>query len=581
MHVDLPSDLRPSAARRGAPSNRGFALLWLASVLVPLLSVAGAGAFSWRAVEAEASARIERTVELLRQNVMRTFGAHEAIMVAIAHAVAGRSEAEVRQDPAVHGLLADLAAAAAPAVSGVLVADGVGHVLAASYEHPARPADLSDRDYVARLREEPGERAVGVRTASRPMGSPVIPVARRAASVAPRAEDGWILVSSFDPRALEAFYASIVETGRDVVALYRLDGALLARHPPVTTRLTEAQSTIAIGLLNDLLARPDGAEWITSPIDGVVRLFTARPLGDWPVAVVYGLDRTALAGAWRRRMVAPAAGGFAAAALLIALTAAAHRGARLQREQAEARAEAEAQLASAGRAATIGLLAGGLAHEVKNLVQAVRSGARVMDRRAEDPAEVRRCAGLLQEAAERGGRLVDAMLAFARASVQSEEPPALDVRAALREVAELLSRTLGSGWPLRAELPDRLPAARGDRVGFQSAMVNLAANARDAMPGGGPVTIRAWTEELAEPLDKAGLPAGRYVVAAVRDSGIGMDPATLARLGEPFFTTKPPGIGTGLGLPAVRGFCARAGGALRVDSAPGEGTTAAIWLPVA
>jgi signal transduction histidine kinase len=205
-----------------------------------------------------------------------------------------------------------------------------------------------------------------------------------------------------------------------------------------------------------------------------------------------------------------------------------------------------------------------------------------MERRADDPAEVRRCAALLGDAAERGGRLVNSMLAFARGGGEAADPPPpLDVGATLGEMIELLSRTLGSGWRVNAVLPPDLPPAHGDRPGFEAAVVNLAANARDAMPRGGTVTIAAWVETLADADEALGLRPGRYVVAAVSDGGHGMDEATLSRLGEPFFTTKPPGLGTGLGLATVRGFCARAGGALRIDSAPGRGTTAAMWLPAA
>jgi len=272
-----------------------------------------------------------------------------------------------------------------------------------------------------------------------------------------------------------------------------------------------------------------------------------------------------------------------AAGLLLALTAMAINGAERQQLAALRRIEAETQLARAGRAAAIGLLAAGLAHDVKNLVQAVRSGARLMERRAEDPAEVRRCAGLLGDAAERGRRLVEAMLDFARGGGGEAEGQGVPLEAgqALLDLAELLNRTLGSGWRVKVVVPPGLPPARGDRAGFEAAVVNLAANARDAMPRGGTVTIAAWVEDLPESRDDIGLKAGRYVVAAVSDTGAGMDAATLARVGEPFFTTKGPGRGTGLGLATVRGFCTRSGGALLLDSEAGRGTTAAMWLPVA
>ncbi len=579
MRIDLPPDSRGTAARRHAPRlNRGFALLWLAAVLVPLLGVAGAGLASWRAVGREAEARIERTVELLRQNALRALNTQDAILAATSRAVAGRAPDALRADPALHALLSDLAAASAPLINAVLVADGAARIVASSWEFPAQDIDVSDRDYIRAL-QDGRRRAIGEPVAARSLGQTAIPVARRMPAGAEGTPPAYI-ISSFSPEAIVRFYASVAETPEDVVALMRNDGAVLARHPP-TPNPPEGAAREGLRQLMAELLRTPGAAWLVSPIDGVRRLYVARPVGDWPLVVCYGLDGRALHAAWRQRMLAPGAGGLAAMVLLLALTATAQRSARRQRDQAESRAEAEAQLARAGRAAAIGLLAAGLAHDVKNLVQSVRSGARIMQRRAAEPEEVKRCAELLGEAAERGGRLVDAMLAFARGGGAPDAPaPPLEVGQALTDLAELLSRTLGSGWRVRTLLPPGLPAARGDRAGFEAAVVNLAANARDAMPGGGTVTIAAWTEDLEEAVEEAGLRPGRYVVAAIRDSGIGMDAETMARLGEPFFTTKGVGLGTGLGLATVRGFCTRAGGALRFESTPGRGTTAAMWLPV-
>lgn len=571
------------SARRLPRLNRGFALLWLGAVLVPALGVAGAGLASWHAVQAEAERRIERTVELLQQNALRAFGTQEVMLAALARAVAGRSAEALRQDAGLHALLADLSASGAPTVSGAVVTDGEGRILSASYEFPAREADLSDRDYIRALTAGGAPRAVGAPVASRPMGWPVIPVARRAMQAGPDDASPAIIVSSFNPEAISTFYASVAENPRDIVALLREDGVVLARHPPVTPEVALEGKPRFVAQLADLLSHPGRAGWAPAALDGAPRLFVGQRVGDWPVAVSYGLDRSALRAAWRQRMLSPLAGGVAATVLLMALTWTAQRSARRQREQAESRVEAEAQLARAGRAQAIGLLAGGVAHDVKNLVQSVRSGARVLQRRAEDAEEVRRVATLMADAAARGGRLADAMIGFARGgSAGAEGPlPVFDPAQAMAEVADLLARTLGSGWPVRSVVRAGLPAAHGDRAGFEAAVVNLAANARDAMPGGGVVTLAAWMEELAEPLEEAGLRAGRYVVAAVTDGGEGMDAETLARIGEPFFTTKAATGGTGLGLATVRGFCAGAGGALRVESSPGQGTTAAIWLPAA
>lgn len=591
MQSALGLDPAPLPRAGLAPPPRlpqGFRLLWLAAVLVPALGVLGAGVMAWVDVRRDAGARLDRTVEMLRQHALRSFGAHDAILTATAHATDRMGWEEMRQNPDLHGLLAALTQSLHPLVQGVMVADGRGRVVLASWEFPARPTDIADRDFVATLRQ--GSRdAVGEVITARPMGWTIFPVAR-ATPPRPGGDPGddaaGVIASAFNPATLAGFYASVVETPRDTVMMMRLDGAVLARHPPLPDPAAEpGQRPVRQARLADAVARAAGESPPPSMSvgDGLPRLFVARQVGDWPVAVAYGLSMEALDAAWRQRMVVPAAGGVAAAGLLLALTGLAIRGARQQQLAAERRMEAETQLARAGRAAAIGLLAAGLAHDVKNLVQAVRSGARLMDRRADDPAEVRRCAALLGDAAERGRRLVEAMLDFARGGggeAEGGQPP-LEAGRALSDLAELLNRTLGSAWRVQVVVPPGLPPARGDRAGFEAAVVNLAANARDAMPRGGTVTIAAWVEELMETREEAGLKAGRYIVAAVSDTGAGMDAATLARVGEPFFTTKGPRRGTGLGLATVRGFCTRAGGALLLDSEPGRGTTAAMWLPVA
>lgn len=567
----------------GLPRPRGFALLWLAAILVPLAGVVLAGVMAWRDIRGEAEARIERSAEMLRQHALRALGTQEAILAAAARAIDGMDWESLRLSRAAHDLLADLVRAGAPVVSGIIVIDASDHTILASYEFPARDVDLSGRDYVQALRLSSAEVSVGEVVTSRPMGWRVFAVARRAPPRPGEQGRPGIIASSFSPAPFEGFYASVVENPGDVIVLLREDGALLARHPPLPDGTAEPALRAAMARsLPTLEGSASPVEPAGSPVDGQERLYSVRRVGEWPVLVAYGMDMRALRSAWRHRMLPPAAGGLAAAALLLALTAIAARGARRQREEAESRAEAEAQLARAGRAAALGLLTAGLAHEVKNLVQAVRSGTRVMERRADDPAEVRRCAALLAQAANRGGRLVDGMLAFARGGAEMPAtPPPLDLHAALPPLVELLGRTLGTGWRVRAELPPDLPPARGDRAGFEAAVVNLAANARDAMPGGGTVTISAGRERLAEPREAMGLRAGIYVVVGVTDSGGGMDAATLARITEPFFTTKQTGTstGVGLGLATVRGFCAHAGGALRIESTPGHGTTAEMWLP--
>ena len=150
----------------------------------------------------------------------------------------------------------------------------------------------------------------------------------------------------------------------------------------------------------------------------------------------------------------------------------------------------------------------------------------------------------------------------------------------LEGMRELLATTLGPAISVELDVPADLHAVSCDRGQLETVLVNLATNARDAMPTGGRLRLAARCDAPEAP-PPADLSLGRYVRIAVIDTGTGMDADTLARVQAPFFTTKPPGEGTGLGLALARGFCEQAAGALTIESTPGAGTTVTLWLPAA
>ena len=169
------------------------------------------------------------------------------------------------------------------------------------------------------------------------------------------------------------------------------------------------------------------------------------------------------------------------------------------------------------------------------------------------------------------------MLAFARR--QDLKPARVDVAALVRGMVELVQRTLGPAWALQLDFPATLPPVLADANQLEMALLNLAVNARDAMPQGGPIRISA--EQSAVAADNAqGLAAGGYIVLSVTDTGEGMDADTLLRATEPFFTTKGVGKGTGLGLSMIHGLAKQLNGNFVLHSAPGKGTVACLWLPV-
>jgi signal transduction histidine kinase len=239
-----------------------------------------------------------------------------------------------------------------------------------------------------------------------------------------------------------------------------------------------------------------------------------------------------------------------------------------------------AQLFEAQKIDTIGQLTGGVAHDFNNLLMAIMGSLQVLRRRFPMEEAAERLVDNAMKGAERGAALTQRLLAFARR--QELRPAAVAVGELVSGMSDLLARAVGPGVRLtQATAPD-LPMILIDANQLELALLNLAVNARDAMPEGGELTFAAECVGLdgAELVDLR-LAPGDYVRLSVTDTGQGMDEATLARAAEPFFTTKGIGKGTGLGLSMVQGLAAQSGGAMRLTSAPGQGVRVDLWLPQA
>jgi signal transduction histidine kinase/CheY-like chemotaxis protein len=250
--------------------------------------------------------------------------------------------------------------------------------------------------------------------------------------------------------------------------------------------------------------------------------------------------------------------------------------ARLQAE-IDARERTQAQMAHAQRMTALGQLAGGIAHDFNNILQAVAGSAAAIASHADDRGQIRALSARILEAAERGGAISRRLLAFALQDTLSAEP--IDPASLLADTHELLRASFQSAILCRIDTPPGLPRLLADRAQLDTVLVNLTTNARDAMPLGGILTLRAAGEIVAEDSADPPLRAGAYVRISIEDTGVGMDPATLTRATEPFFTTKPKGRGTGLGLSMAKGFAEQSGGAFAIASAPDRGTTVTLWLP--
>ncbi|MBD0413912.1 hybrid sensor histidine kinase/response regulator [Oryzicola mucosus] len=249
-----------------------------------------------------------------------------------------------------------------------------------------------------------------------------------------------------------------------------------------------------------------------------------------------------------------------------------------KRQAQQALDQAQQELFQAQKMEAVGQLTGGIAHDFNNLLMAILGSLEIAHKRALEGQNV---VSLIENAitgAKRGASLTQRLLAFSRK--QDLKFEAVDVPALVMETTEFLQRSIGPTIEINTAFPLSLPPVSSDPNQLESALLNLVVNARDAMPGGGVITISAHKHSLRSKQIPE-LAAGEYVCLTVKDEGEGMDAETLEKATTPFFTTKGVGKGTGLGLPMVQGLMAQSGGRLILSSKPGEGTTAELWLPVA
>ncbi|RWK60992.1 ATP-binding protein [Mesorhizobium sp.] len=247
-------------------------------------------------------------------------------------------------------------------------------------------------------------------------------------------------------------------------------------------------------------------------------------------------------------------------------------------EAVEARMKSEAALHQAQKMEAVGQLTGGIAHDFNNMLAVIVSALNLIERRLNRGEDVSQFIAAAKDGATRAASLIQRLLTFSRQQTLSPEP--LDANQMVAEMSELLQRTLGEIVRLETVLAGGLWRVQADKNLLENAILNLAINARDAMPEGGRLTIETTNCHLDEAYaaEHATEP-GQYVMVAVTDTGTGMTPDVMAKAFDPFFTTKGPGKGTGLGLSQVFGFVKQSGGHIKIYSEPGHGTSIKIYLP--
>jgi signal transduction histidine kinase/ActR/RegA family two-component response regulator len=575
------------AAPRTAPPVSGLHVLLVAAALLVPAGLFAAAALQDRAdVLREGRATVERTVAVLQEHASKVLETQELALARVGDRIRGLTPAQVAA-PEISAFLGSLQAPLEQAVS-IWIADDAGVVRAGSQPWDAT-AVITEREFFSVHRA--GNPGPHVSAAFRGRATNRLSFAlsqRRAASDG--SFEGTIHIA-LSPAYFARFFAEATPPLPHVAVLVRADGAVLARDPEDGPAALDTDDP----LMRAFATRADsGVFEAVSASDGQRHVYAFRRVSGYPLYVALSVNGQALLQRWYDNLRLFGAAAAAASGLLLIVSwlamrrAAAERAAvaRLRealedlRRETAGREAAESRVRQAQRMEALGQLAGGIAHDVNNVLQAVASGARLIRRRPDDPEQIRRLAGMVLEATERGAAVARRLLAFAR---QGELRAAdVDAAAMLEDLREVLGHTLGAGVTVRTESAANLPPLRADKGQLETVLVNLATNARDAMvpQGGGVLTLRAAPEAVTQGARQAsGLLPGAYVRVTVADTGTGMDAATLARASEPFFTTKPAGSGTGLGLAMAKGFAEQSGGGMAIESSPGAGTTVTLWLP--
>ncbi|MDE5456825.1 response regulator [Bradyrhizobium sp. CSA112] len=552
-------------------------LQWMmvASLALPLALFVFASAVSWVSIRETADREIERALDVAHEHALKVFETIDRSLSEVAEIVRGVPDADIiAREQALHLRLKQLVASL-PQVKSVWIFDAKGHALVNSLVVPPPAIDFSDRDYFKSHVAGDIGTYIGEALTPRPpyQGAAFFGVSRRRPS-----EDGGfagVLQASVFPEYFENYYARIGREPGSYFALGRTDGAVLARFPAIDRDIRLDPN----GPIEKVVAADPTADLVTvtSPTDGIERRLGYRRLAEYPIYVGAGLETSAIRARWLSTVSQHLIFGAPATALLFALLGLALRRTRHLHFEAEKREAAEEALKHGQRLEALGRLTGGVAHDFNNLLTVIRASVDLL--RRPDLPEPRRLRYIdaISDTVTRAAKLTGQLLAFARR--QTLKPEVFDVGRSVQTLSEMIGTLIGSRIEIVILGPEEPCFVNADAGQFETAIINMAVNARDAMEDRGRLTIAvgmAASLPNAAPLPQN--PYG-YVAVSVADTGIGIPPDQLERIFEPFFTTKQAGHGTGLGLSQVFGFAKQSGGEVVVASEVGKGSIFTLYLP--
>ncbi len=574
---------------QGKPNHRLDAVrllrvLAVAAVLLPLSVLAAGGTIAWYKQQEDAWKRTARLADLVYETVSKLMDTQLLVLEETQQLVRGMDDATIQANEAMLHDRLSVVLHHLPHVRDVFIVGRDGHGLVTASQYPAPyGVSVADRDYVRHFADGGSGVYVSAPGIRRSDGQRYFNLSIRRSL--PDGRYGGVIAASVRPEFFEDYFhrmdASGLFTGERTVSIRRSDGVLLARSPPVPASVVTTSTQAARDFIPPFT--DSGRFRVRSVIDGQERLVAWRRLPDVGIIVFTSVTQQAVFQQWLAAVRAHLYFGIPATLALVTITLLAMRrtsqaesAARLAEVETHKRLQAEEAIRQSQKLEALGKLTGGVAHDFNNLLAVILGSAELAKRRA--PRLIDRQLDSILHAGQRAAALTRQLLSYARN--QTVAPRVLDLRVELPRMQEILKPSLRGNITLSLRIPNELWPIEVDPGELEIAVLNVAVNARDAMPAGGGFTIEALNTRVV-PGEVAEAPdlSGEFVLLALADTGVGMSREILARAFEPFFTTKEIGRGTGLGLSQVYGFARQAGGAVSVTSEPGHGTCLRIYLP--
>ena len=559
------------------------------ALVVPMLAF---GLFAWHSHNQtiqSAEDRAQRFAAVVQEHALKVFETIGLVLQVADQRLRGVSAEDLGNSKALWEELKRLAESS-DQVGSIFVVDRDGLNRFTTRTFPSPPVHFYDRDYYHEQRNSDRGLYIGQAYVGKISDQQIFNFSIRRSSDG-GVFDGVVGVSAF-VNSFTDFYSSLGRTEDDfAVGLIRSDGSVLIRYPSIQPD----NSRVAWDhpFLEKLRLGDRGTFFARSPFTGRDRLYGYVKVRGFPVFAIYGIDQQAITNEWLKTIYQAAALTFVIACCLfatawfalrrvkqeaLATESLRHTTQRLEQEIIK-RKRAEASLMQAQRLEAVGQLTGGIAHDFNNLLTIIIGNVDLASRRS-DLNSVRRMLASIRYATERAAALTGQLLTFSRREMLN--PKTVSLKFVLERTRTLIGHLLPDNIRLEVAPMEDLCPVRLDVSEFEAAVLNLIANARDAMPAGGTISLNISDALVGEEqVDTASpnLRAGRYVELRVKDTGCGMTPETVARIFEPFFTTKEVGKGTGLGLSQVYGFVQQCGGSIFVESAVGQGTRVSVFFP--